>query len=338
MLFGPTARLHESTVLLSGALDGSLVLYPFAVLTMRRALTLVVLLAVLSPVVLLVFFGRRYSADRADATLLLVRGEGMARIGYADQVPLAYGDATRGLTGEAPEIARAILARMGVSRVEGVPTKSGMLVSELYQRRYEIVASGLLITQRRCQRVSFSDPTHVIGEGFLVRSRNPLNLHSYADVAKTPNAHIGVVSGSEQHTYAISAGIPASRVRVLTSPGAGVATLLSGGIDAFATDALMVQRLVDQSSGSAVERALTFEGPKIGGQEVKHYAAFAFRKDDVALAREFNRHLSEFLGTPEHIALVRKFGITEADLPPKGLTAESLCQAETAHSAAWASQ
>jgi len=186
--------------------------------------------------------------------------------------------------------------------------------------------------------VLFSDPTHVIGEGFLVRADNPLNLHSYADVAANPDAHIGVVSGSEQHDYAISAGIPATRIRVLTSPGAGVATLASGGIDAFATDALMVQLLVDQPSGARVERALPFDGPKVGGQEVKHYAAFAFRKQDVGLAREFNRHLREFLGTPEHLALVRQFGITEADLPPKGLTAKLLCEGETASPAGRASQ
>lgn len=305
---------------------------------MRRVLTALFFIAAFAVLVLAVFFGRRHSADRAEATLVLVKGEGMARVGYADQVPLAYGDATRALTGEAPEIARIVLARMGVNRVEGVLTKPGTLVSELYERRFEIVASGLSITQHRCERVLFSDPTHRIGEGFLVRSGNPLNLHSYADVAKNPNARLGVISGSERHGYAISAGIPASRIRVLSSPGAGVATLLSGGIDAFASDALMVQRLVDQAPGAQVERALPFEGPKIDGQEVQHYAAFAFRKDDVGLAREFNRYLNEFLGTPEHLALVRRFGIAEADIPPKGLTAEAVCRTESARPAARASQ
>jgi polar amino acid transport system substrate-binding protein len=65
------------------------------------------------------FFTGRYAADTANATLDLVRGEGMARAGYAAEAPLAYADAARGLTGEAPEIARAVLQRMGVQSRRG---------------------------------------------------------------------------------------------------------------------------------------------------------------------------------------------------------------------------
>jgi len=302
---------------------------------MRRVLLIIVVLAVAAAFAAGVLFERRASGDRAEAALVLVLGEGMARLGYADQAPLAYGDPS-GLTGEAPEIARAVLERMGVSRVEGVLTRPGMLIPELYSRRFELIANGLAITQRRCGRVLFSDPTHVIGEGFLVHTGNPLQLHSYADVARNPEANIGVVAGSEQHTFAKRAGIPAGRIRVLTSPGAGVATLMTGAIQAFASDALTVQRLVDQSGTIGLERALPFAEPVIDGHEVKHYAAFAFRKQDVGLAREFNRQLKAFLGTPEHLALVRRFGITEADLPPRNLNAATLCEAERTHSAVWA--
>lgn len=63
-------------------------------------------------------------------------------------------------------------------------------------------------------------------------------------------------------------------------------------------------------------------------------SAFAFRKEDVSLAREFNRHLKAFLGTPEHPVLVRRFGITEGDLPAKNLNAATLCEAEHTHLAA----
>ena len=42
---------------------------------------------------------------------------------------------------------------------------------------------------------------------------------------------------------------------------------------------------------------------------------------------EFNKYLAEFIGTPEHIALVRRFGITEADLPPKEIRIADLCAA-----------
>jgi polar amino acid transport system substrate-binding protein len=151
-------------------------------------------------------------------------------------------------------------------------------------------------------------------------------LHGYEDVAKNPRAYIGVVTGSPQHGFAIAAGVPASRVRLLSAPGSGVASLVSGVIDAFASDALSVQRLVDQSPRDSIERALPFRGPMVDGHEVKHYGAFGFREGDVGLAREFNTRLRQFIGTPEHLALVRPFGITPADIPEKGVTAKMICR------------
>jgi polar amino acid transport system substrate-binding protein len=215
---------------------------------------------------------------------------------------------------------------MGVRRIEGVVTPADNLIPELYARRFELIASGMAITPARCQKVLFSDPTHAVGESLLVRRGNPSKLHSYEDLAKSPDARVGVITGSPQHNYAINAGVPAGHVRLVSSTSAGTASLLGGVIDAFASDALTVQRLVDQSPDDGIERALPFTGPIVDGHELKHYGAFAFRKEDEGLAREFNTLLKEFLGTPEHLALVRRFGFTAADLPPRDVTAKSLCR------------
>jgi polar amino acid transport system substrate-binding protein len=291
-----------------------------------RALGLIVIV-VLAIVLSYAVFGSRELVESGNATLDLVRNEGMARAGYSDAAPLAYGDVARGLTGEAPEIARVVLQRMGVSRVEGVLTQPDDLIPELYARRFEFIANGMAITPKRCQELLFSEPTHAVGEAILVKKGNPLGLHSYEDIAKKREAHVGIVTGSAQHDYAIAAGVPTGQVRLLSAAGAGVASLASGVIDAFASDALTIQQIVDQSgSNAAVERALPFTGPLFAGHEVKQYGAFAFRKADKGLLREFNSILKGFIGTPEHLALVRRFGITEADLPPQGVTAKALCE------------
>ena len=285
-----------------------------------------IILVVLAVVLAYAVFGNRDLAESGNATLDLVRNEGMARAGYSDSAPLAYGDASRGLTGEAPEIARVILQRMGVGRVEGVLTEPDDLIPELYARRFEFIANGMAITPKRCQELLFSEPTHAVGQALLVRRGNPLDLHSYEDLAKKREAHVGIVTGSPQHKYAIAAGVPSGQVRLLTATGAGVASLISGAVDAFASDALTVQQIVDQSGGAPVERALPFTGPMVDGHEMKQYGAFAFRKADKGLMREFNSILKQFIGTPEHLALVRRFGITAADLPAQGVTAKALCQ------------
>jgi polar amino acid transport system substrate-binding protein len=45
------------------------------------------------------------------------------------------------------------------------------------------------------------------------------------------------------------------------------------------------------------------------------YAAFAFRKRDLRLRAAWDRALSDFLATPEHQALIARFGLTVADVP-----------------------
>jgi polar amino acid transport system substrate-binding protein len=291
-----------------------------------KRLLAIVILAVGGVALFSALLGDRYSPDTANATLDLVRGEGMARAGYAGEAPLAYADPARRLTGEAPEIARAVFQRMGVLRIQGVLMQPDRLIAGLYARRFELIASGMEIIPERCPKVLFSDPTHALGETLLVRKGNPLGLHSYTDLAKSPGLRLGVVSSSPQQKYAVNAGVPAGHIRPLSAPGAGVASLVSGVIDAFASDALTIQMLADQADGESVERALPFTGPVIDGHELKHYGAFAFRNGDKGLAREFNAFLRKFIGTPEHLALVRRFGITAADLPGPNVTAKAICR------------
>ena len=273
------------------------------------------------------------SRDAGETTLELVRGERMARVGYSDVAPLAYSDPTEGLTGEGPEVARAVLARIGVDRVEGVLTPPDQLIPQLVERRFELIASGLEVTADRCAKIAFSQPIHAIGEAIVVQAGNPKRLHSYEDIAADADATIGVVTSSEQHRYANGAGIPAARIRVLSSSAAGVASVSSGAVDAFAADAHTVQRLVDQSTPGVVERARPFRGPRDKGAPIVTYIAFGFRRDDSALVRAFNGELDRFLGTPEHLELVRPFGVTSDDLPGD-VDIEDVCRTSAAVAAA----
>ena len=55
----------------------------------------------------------------------------------------------------------------------------------------------------------------------------------------------------------------------------------------------------------------------------KGYPGFVVRKEDFAFLSAFNEKLHAFLGTPEHLQMVRQYGITENDLTK--VTAETLC-------------
>jgi polar amino acid transport system substrate-binding protein len=258
-------------------------------------------------------------------TLERMRAQGEARVGFANEAPFAYMDAETGrLTGEAPEIARVVLKRLGVARVEGVLTEFGALIPGLKAGRFDLIAAGMYITPARCHEIAFSNPTYRIGQAFLVAKGNPLGLHSYADVAAHPEARLAVVAGAVERGYARAGGVPDDRIRVLPDPPAAVAAVRIGRADAYAGTALTVETLLAKTGTDEVERAAPFTDPVVAGKTVAGYGAFGFRKGDARLREAVNAQLRGFLGTSDHLERVRPFGFSEATLPG-GATAEALC-------------
>ena len=266
-------------------------------------------------------------APAAGATTLeQARKTGKIRVGYANEAPYAYMDsATQRLTGEAPEIARIVLSRLGVTEIEGVLTEFGSLIPGLQARRFDIIAAGMYVLPKRCKEVAFSNPTYGIGEAFLVKAGNPKKLHSYSDVAAYPKATIGVVAGAVERDYARKTGIPDARVTVFPNPPSALAGVIAGRVDAYAGTSLTIQTIIQKANDPAIERAAPFEDPVLDGKSVRGYGAFAFRKDDQALVDAFNAELATFIGSPEHLELVQPFGFT-AQERPGALTAEQLCR------------
>lgn len=258
-------------------------------------------------------------------TLEKAQQAGKIRVGFANEAPYAYIDsATSSLTGEAPVIARVILKRLGVDEIEGVLTEFGSLIPGLQAERFDIIAAGMYILPERCKQASFSNPTYGIGQAFLVKAGNPKDLHSYEGLAKHSDASLGVVAGTVERSYARKTGIPDERVQVFPDAPSALAGVGAGRIDAYAGTSLTIQDIVSKTTDEKLERAVPFNDPVIDGKSVRGYGAFAFRKADQALVDAFNRELAKFIGTPEHLELVKPFGFTKQELPGD-VTAAQLC-------------
>ncbi|MCC6696761.1 MAG: ectoine/hydroxyectoine ABC transporter substrate-binding protein EhuB [Candidatus Hydrogenedentes bacterium] len=265
------------------------------------------------------------AARPEESTLERIQREGRVRVGYANEAPYAYLDSTKGkLTGEAPEVLRAVMKTMGVEHVEGVLTEFGALIPGLRAGRFDIIAAGMYITPERCEQILFSNPTYSIGEALIVGWGNPLNLHSYEDIARHETATLGVMAGAVERGYARKLGIPDGRVVVFPEGPSGLEAVQIGRIDAFAGTSLTIHDLLSKAGQTRVERADPFQDPVIGGEPVRGFGAFGFRKEDRDFVDAVNVALGTFLGSPEHMALVEPFGFTERDLPGN-VTAEDLC-------------
>jgi len=262
----------------------------------------------------------------SGGTLEQARRSHKIRIGYANEAPYAYLDiATGKVTGEAPEIARIVLADLGITKVEGVLTEFGSLIPGLNAHRFDIIAAGMYVLPKRCKEVTFSNPTYSVGEAFVVAKGNPKGLHSYKDIARAANATLAVVAGTVERAYARDAGIPDKRVVVFPDAPGALEGVAAGRADAYAGTSLTVNYLLLKADNRQLERAKPFTDPTEGGKLARGYGAFGFRKSDKDLVTAFNKRLAKFIGTEQHRKLVSKFGFTSDELPGP-VTAAELCR------------
>ncbi|RDD60777.1 ectoine/hydroxyectoine ABC transporter substrate-binding protein EhuB [Ferruginivarius sediminum] len=257
---------------------------------------------------------------QAESTLAKLKDQGFVQAAFANEVPYGYVNEEGRLTGESPEVARAVFKSIGIDQLDGVLTEWASLLPGLNAGRWDVVAAGMFITPERCKQADFSNPSYKIGQSFLVSAGNPKGLHSYQDVADKDDVTLGVMAGAVEAGYARDAGIPDERIKQLPDQASMLAAVRAGRVDAAALTSVSIERMA-QRGGDAVERVKDFDTPP----EAVGYGGFAFRKGDSALLEEFNTKLAEFIGTEEHLALVKPFGFTEANLPGDA-TAKELCQ------------
>lgn len=240
---------------------------------------------------------------------------GTIRVGYALEPPYADRTPDGTVTGEAPEVARTALSRAGITRVRWVLGDFNALIPDLLAGHIDMIAAGMFITPERAARVTFSLPTSAVGQGLLVRRGNPRDLHDYASLAERSEVTLAVLDAAVEHRQLLLLGMPAERLFLVPDVHAGMTAVRKGRVDGLALSGPTVVLLARQHPDE-LEAAQPFTQPIIEGKSVVGLCAFAFRKEDAPLANRVNEQLRAFIGTPEHLALVRPFGFDATSLPP----------------------
>jgi polar amino acid transport system substrate-binding protein len=256
----------------------------------------------------------------ADSTLERARKNGYIRVGFANEAPFGYATPEGKLTGEAPEVAKAVLKKMGIPTVDGVLTEFGSLIPGLLAGRFDMIAAGMFITPKRCEQIRFSEPSYGIGQAFLVKKGNPKNVKDYGSIAKGKGLKLAVMAGAVEGGYARESGVDPSQLVVLPDQISLVKAIQAGRADAAALTALSIAEMARKSEG--VESTEPFG--TVAGKSVVGHGGFGFRKDDKDLADAFDAELKAFIGSPEHIGLVTPHGFGKGFLPTK--TTAELCK------------
>jgi polar amino acid transport system substrate-binding protein len=256
----------------------------------------------------------------AETTLERARTQGFIRVGFANEAPFGFATPDGKLTGEAPEVAKAVLAKIGIPQVDGVLTEFGSLIPGLKAGRFDIIAAGMFINPKRCAEILFSEPSYGIGQAMLVPKGNPKGVKDYSSIKDNADLKLAVMAGAVEAGYAKDAGVPENQLVVLPDQSSLLAAVTSGRADAAALTALSIADMAKKGEG--VESTTPFG--EVAGKSVKGHGGFGFRKEDTDLYEAFNAELKKFIGSPEHLALVTPHGFGAGYLPNK--TMEELCK------------
>jgi polar amino acid transport system substrate-binding protein len=242
-------------------------------------------------------------SDLAKAGDLLKRAKAgeTIKIGYANDPPFAFPSDKGEPVGQSQIIAVEVLKRMGITKIEGVLTEWSGLIPGLNARRFDAITAGMYIKPKRCANVLFSQPTGVSCESILVKKGNPMNIHSWQDIANNKNLILVTAVGFATIDWARRAGIPDDRIMKVADQAAMLQALLSG-------------------RAHAISQSVTLP------DYTRAYSSVGFRHEDQDFVKIFNEELAKYLGTPEMMKAAGQYGYTEDKLPDPSIKAEDLCK------------
>jgi polar amino acid transport system substrate-binding protein len=238
----------------------------------------------------------------AEDTLAQLRKQGFARMAIGNEPPWTAISSDGKVSGAGPDLARAVLKKLGVPDVQAVVSEYGAMIPGLQAHRFDLIDAGLFMKPERCRAVAYSEPDLCDTEAMAVKKGNPLHLESYADIAKDPKARLGAPGGGSEERLALQAGVPRDRVIVVPDGPSGIKMLEDGRIDAYSLPILSINDLLKKANDPNLEAVSPVKGTPLS------CAGAAFRKQDVALRDAYDKVLAEMKKSGEFAKIIEPYG------------------------------
>lgn len=230
------------------------------------------------------------------------------RFAYLIEPPFNYRNETGDVTGCDVELARVILAMIGIRDIEFIEAEFSQLLPGLNENLWDMT-TGLFDTDERRKIVAFSCPIWALPDGLLVRKGNPGNLAGYASAAKNHETTLAAIRDQIQHRVIMEAGVSDDRILICETYGEAAQAVLDGRADAYASVAMAHLGFLQQNPELDLE--IVTVSPK---ERPAAPGAFAFRPSDRELQSAVDGALLHYLGSDEHRALMRNFGFDDQAL------------------------
>jgi ectoine/hydroxyectoine ABC transporter solute-binding protein len=257
-------------------------------------------------------------------TLEKAKKAGVITVGFANEAPYGYTDKSGKLTGEAPELARAVFKNLGIDEIKGVQVDFGGLIGGLNAKRFDAIAAGMFITPERCASAAFANPEYVAKSAFMVPEGNPKGLKAAEDPGKK-GAKVGVLTGAVEAGYAEKTGVKKGDIKTFADQASAYEGLKAGRIDCIWLTRISLADLLTKHKGEGFEVTDAFT-PVIDGKEQLGAGAFAFRKADTDLVKAWNGELAKLQQGGKLLPILQPFGFTQAEMPGPEDTSAKFCQ------------
>ncbi len=247
-------------------------------------------------------------AGAASGTLADLQESGSITIGIANEVPYAYEDENGEVTGEAPEVAKAVLAELGINDVDAAIVDFGSLIPGLQADRFDMIAAGMFINAERADQIIFSDPDYCVSNSFAVAEGNPMGISDFQSVIDS-GATVAVLSGAVDEGYAVDSDVPDDQIDRYSDVNAQFDALAAERVDAVSGTSLTINTQADARDGMEATEGFF---PVIDGEEQVGCGGFGFLDQEFRDA--FNDVLKEKQADGTVMEIVTSFGFSEADV------------------------
>lgn len=259
------------------------------------------------------FFGQPAFAGDLMTT---AKGDGL-RVAFYNFKPYAYKDEAGALTGTDVDTLKAVLEKMGGSIADAKAIDWGALIPGVKTGRFDVVAAGMFVNPKRCAEVRFSEPTFGIQQSLIVKKGNPHGVTNYDSIAEK-GLTVAIVSGAAQVGFATSSGVSDGKIMQIPDNPTAIAALRADRAQVYALSVPGSRVVVKGVPEQDLEMVPAFK--HVAGKVAMPHGAFAFRKDDGDFVDAFNKELTAFVGSPDHLAIFAKHGMEKDELPSQSTT------------------
>ncbi len=212
------------------------------------------------------------------------------------------------VTGCDVELARVVFDAIAAGPFEPVETEFAELLPGVAEGRWRMT-TGLFATEERRQVAAFSRPVWALPDGLLVAAGNPLGLSGYKSAAACKTCRLAVIRDQFQHRSAVDFGVLEDGILIFETYTEACHAVRDGKADAYASVARAHTGFLEQ------HRDLDMEVIAVPDSEKQPaFGSFAFSKQDDELRRKVDAVLADYLGSPDHRAMMAGFGFSDAEI------------------------